>query len=114
MIIKSWSFFEKQTILQSQLKLLFGNLSGNAIKYSPANSTLKISIKEGIFSIKDEDIGIEKHKEKEILEKFKRGTEYFGGFGVGLNIVKSICEAYGITMELNSVINEGIEFKLHM
>jgi two-component system OmpR family sensor kinase len=99
-------------IPEAQLKLLFGNLIGNAIKYSPANSTLKLYIKEGIFSIKDEGIGIEKSKQKEIFGKFKRGTAYSGGFGVGLSIVKSICDEYGIKIELDSVEDEGTEFRL--
>jgi two-component system OmpR family sensor kinase len=100
------------TIPESQLKLLFGNLIGNAIKYSPANSTLKLSINEGVFSIKDEGIGIEENKQKEIFGKFKRGTAYSGGFGVGLSIVKSICDEYGIVKELDSVEDEGTEFRL--
>ena len=100
------------TIPEAQLKLLFGNLIGNAIKYSPANSKMKLQIKNGVFSIKDQGIGIEGKKQKEIFKKFKRGTEYSGGFGVGLSIVKSICEEYGIGIALDSVPDKGTEFKL--
>jgi len=101
------------SIPQAQLKLLYGNLIGNAIKYSPANSTLKLSIKGGVFSIEDEGIGIEESKQKDIFEKFKRGTEYSGGFGVGLSIVKSICDEYSIKLELDSKLDEGTEFRLY-
>jgi len=97
------------TIPKPQLKLLFGNLIGNAIKYSPAHSTLIITLKEGIFCIKDEGIGIATEKQKEIFKKFKR---YSGGFGVGLNIVKSICDTYGIDLSLHSTLDVGTEFKL--
>jgi len=100
------------TIPEAQLKLLFGNLIGNAIKYSPANSTLKLQIKNGVFRIKDQGIGIEEKRQKEIFKKFKRGTEYSGGFGVGLSIVKSICEEYGIGLSLDSAPDKGTEFKL--
>ncbi|RUM76261.1 MAG: sensor histidine kinase [Sulfurovum sp.] len=100
------------TIPKPQLKLLFGNLIGNAIKYSPAHSTLIITLKEGIFCIKDEGIGIATEKQKEIFKKFKRATEYSGGFGVGLNIVKSICDTYGIDLSLHSTLDVGTEFKL--
>lgn len=100
------------TIPETQLQLLFGNLIGNAIKYSPRGSTITLRLKKGIFSIKDEGIGIEDKKQKEIFKRFKRGTDYSGGFGVGLNIVKSICDEYGINVELDSVLDQGTEFRL--
>jgi two-component system OmpR family sensor kinase len=98
---------------QAQLKLLYGNLIGNAIKYSPAKTTIKLSIKDGVFTIKDEGIGIEEEKQKEIFEKYKRGTGYSGGFGVGLSIVKSICDEYGIVIELDSNLGKGTEVRLY-
>jgi len=97
---------------ESQATLLFGNLIGNAIKYSSPKSTITIRLKDKLLSIKDEGIGIEDDKQKEIFEKFKRGTEYSGGFGVGLNIVKSICDEYGIKIAVESVIDKGTKFKL--
>lgn len=100
------------TMPQPQATLLFGNLIGNAIKYSSPKSTITITLKDKKFSIKDEGIGIEKEKQKEIFDKFKRGTEYSGGFGVGLSIVKSICDTYGIEIELTSVLGEGTVFSL--
>jgi len=100
------------TIPEAQLQLLFGNLIGNAIKYSPRGTTITLRLKEGVFSIKDEGIGIDHDKQKDIFKRFKRGTEYSGGFGVGLNIVKSICDEYGIEIELDSAPNEGTEFRL--
>jgi two-component system OmpR family sensor kinase len=100
------------TIPEAQLQLLFGNLIGNAIKYSPAGSVITLKLQKGIFSIKDEGIGIELSKQKEIFKKFKRGTEYSGGFGVGLSIVKSICDEYAIAIALDSAPQKGTEFRL--
>ena len=102
----------KYVIPNSQLKLLLGNLIGNAIKYSPQKSTVMISLKDRILTIKDEGIGIEPDKQKEIFDKFKRGTAYSGGFGVGLSIVKSICDKYGIKIALYSKKDEGTAFTL--
>lgn len=99
-------------ISQSQATLLFGNLIGNAIKYSHVRSTIRIVLKDRYFTIKDEGVGIEKSKQKEIFEKFKRGTAYSGGFGVGLSIVKSICDRYGIEIKLESEIEKGSAFIL--
>lgn len=98
---------------ESQATLLFGNLIGNAIKYSSPKSSIRVILEDKIFTIKDEGIGIDPQKQKEIFEKFKRGTAYSGGFGVGLSIVKSICEEYGIQIELDSVPDVGTEFRLY-
>jgi len=62
--------------------------------------------------IEDEGIGIDKSKQKEIFTKFKRATAYSGGFGVGLSIVKSICDMYGIILSLKSTLNVGTTFTL--
>jgi len=99
---------------ESQITLLFGNLIGNAIKYSSPRSKITVSLKDRILTIKDEGIGIDPEKQKEIFEKFKRGTDYSGGFGVGLNIVKSICDEYGIKIELDSELGVGTEFRLYL
>ena len=105
---------ETQCVIpRSQLTLLLGNLIGNAIKYSSPRSTITILLKGRVLKIIDEGIGIEADKQKEIFEKFKRGTEYSGGFGVGLSIVKSICDAYGIQIELDSTVDVGTEFRLY-
>ncbi len=99
-------------IPEEQASLLFGNLIGNAIKYSSPNSKVDIVLENNLLSIKDEGIGIAPEKQKEIFETFKRGTEYSGGFGVGLSIVKRICDEYGIGITLDSTLNEGTTFTL--
>ncbi|RUM72526.1 MAG: hypothetical protein DSZ10_04820 [Sulfurovum sp.] len=99
-------------IPEAQAILLFGNLIGNAIKYSSPNSTITIDLHHSVLRIKDEGIGIAPEKQQEIFEKFRRGTEYSGGFGVGLSIVKHICMEYGIGITLDSVSGDGTEFRL--
>ena len=99
-------------IPEAQATLLFGNLIGNAIKYSSPKSKIEIVLKDNVLIIKDEGIGIEEAQQKKIFEKFKRGTEYSGGFGVGLSIVKSICDEYGIEISLESKIDSGTTFRL--
>ena len=99
---------------ENKMTLLFGNLIGNAIKYSSRKSTIQIRLKNRVFTIKDKGIGIEKNKQKEIFKKFKRVTNYSGGFGVGLSIVKSICDEYNIKIELDSDTGKGTEFRLYL
>ena len=103
----------KYMISSEHATLLFGNLIGNAIKYSPRKSSIAIVLEKGKFAIRDEGIGIAPEKIKVIFERFKRGTEYSGGFGVGLNIVKTICDRYDIRIEVDSTLNRGTEFRLN-
>lgn len=106
--IEEYSF----TISKTQLQLIFSNLIGNAIKYSPPRSAIRLSLKNGLFTIEDEGIGIAEEKQKEIFKRFKRGTIYSGGFGVGLNIVENICTQYSINLTMQSTLDKGTGFYL--
>lgn len=96
----------------TRMELLFSNLLSNAIKYSMPNTTIKLTLKENFFTIKDEGVGIEKDKLDEIFELYKRGSNLAGGFGVGLSIVKQICNESKIKMDVSSKIGEGSKFEL--
>ena len=87
---------------EPKLSMLFGNLISNAIKYSLPESTIEISLKEGLFSIEDHGIGIEEDKLSQIFEPYNRQTKYAGGFGVGLSIVQKVCQEYGISIDVSS------------
>ena len=91
---------------------LINNLLSNAIKYSYNNKTVTIILKETRLTIIDEGIGISKENQQEILKRYKRGTELIGGFGIGLDIVNSICKAYDIELTIESKIGYGSSFTL--
>ena len=100
-------------ILDTRAELLFSNLLSNAIKYSMPNTTITITLKEGYFSIEDEGVGIAKEKLEEIFKLYKRGSNLAGGFGVGLSIVKQICDEFAIKVEVNSELGKGSCFRLY-
>ena len=100
------------TIPEAQATLLFGNLISNAIKYSCTKSKIVITLKDGIIHITDEGIGIKETQQEMIFKKFKRATTYSGGFGIGLSIVKSICDEYGIDVSIYSEVTKGTTFRL--
>nr|WP_081444031.1 ATP-binding protein [Sulfurimonas gotlandica] len=77
-----------------------------------ADTTISIVLKEGYFSIEDEGVGIEKEKLNEIFELYKRGSTLAGGFGVGLNIVKQICDEFKIEILVSSEYEVGSKFEL--
>lgn len=98
--------------VSSRIELLFSNLISNAIKYSMPNTTITIMLRDGYFSIKDEGVGIAQEKLQMIFELYERDSQIAGGFGVGLSIVKKICDEFGIDIEVVSELEKGSCFKL--
>lgn len=96
-----------------ELQRIIDNNLTNAIKYSPPQTTIEVHLSEkeaGLcFSVKDQGVGI-KEVDK-IFERHYRGDIYKGGFGIGLSIVKSICDKYGIVIEVKSEEKSGSEFR---
>ena len=98
--------------VSTRVELLFSNLISNAIKYSMPNTTITITLKSGFFSIEDEGVGIAKDKLKEIFKLYERSSNLAGGFGVGLSIVKQICDEFAIDIEVTSELEKGSCFTL--
>ena len=92
-------------------KLLFSNLLSNALKYSMPNKSVKLTLMKEGFVIEDEGVGIAKEKLTKIFDLYERASKQAGGFGVGLSIVKQICDEAGIKIEVDSKLNQGTAFK---
>lgn len=101
-------------LLQSALN----NLIDNAVKYSPAGSTITIETlqKPGYVGIAviDHGIGIApKHQEKVFDEYFRVSPEgTTTGIGLGLALVKEIAKAHKGYIDLKSKINQGSTFTI--
>lgn len=91
---------------------LFNNLISNAIKYNHINGTIKIVLKNSELLIEDNGMGIAQKSIPDIFKRYVRATREQGGFGIGLNIVEHICEAYHITIDVQSQLNQGSSFRL--
>lgn len=98
--------------VESRIELLFSNLISNAIKYSMPDTSIMIELKQGHFLIKDEGVGIQAQKIHDIFKAYERNSNLAGGFGVGLSIVKEICDTYGIDIEVASELGVGSSFTL--
>ena len=92
---------------KDEIFLLFGNLISNAIKYSHRDTHIDIIIDGDRIAICDEGIGIDRKKVASIFQKFERATATGGGFGIGLNVVKRICNEYGIKIKIDTQEGSG-------
>ena len=88
------------------------NLISNAIKYNKRSGNIFITLRKNHFVIQDNGIGIESEKVSEIFERYARFNTSEGGFGIGLNIVKSIIEEYHLKIDVKSVLGEGTTIRV--
>ena len=97
---------------KSSAHRLIDNLLSNAIKYSDVEDSIFITLKENVLEVRDTGIGIDKKVQEDIFKRYNRANEERGGFGLGLNIVLSICKQYKIKIALKSKKGEGSSFIL--
>ncbi len=102
---------------ETQLRQLFQNLVGNAIKFrgekpptihigtEPVNNGWK-------FTVKDNGIGIETKYYERIFQVFQRlhGRNEYSGNGIGLAVCKKIVERHGGSITVESNPGEGTTF----
>lgn len=96
----------------TQLQRVIDNNLSNAIKYSREEGKIDIFLigmeDHCLMSFKDYGVGIE--DVNRIFERYYRENRDKGGFGIGLNIVKSIIDKAGIELQIDSVHGEGSTF----
>lgn len=103
-----------------KLQQVLFNILGNAVKFSPENSEIKISAKRNqdtvVITIKDEGIGIPKKYHKKIFEKFFQVENFMSkteaSTGLGLAISKEFVKMHGGEIEVQSEVNKGTLFTI--
>jgi heavy metal sensor kinase len=96
------------------------NLIDNAVKYAPADSTIRVLVRERIDAIEiavtDEGAGITPENRARLTERFFRPDRgrgrQSGGFGLGLSITKAYMRVLGGTLEYEPAQPQGSTFRL--
>jgi signal transduction histidine kinase len=95
---------------------VFLNIIENAIKYSPADSTVEITAasdgREATTEIRDHGAGIKPEDLERVFDRFYRGdiARKMPGTGLGLSIAKAITEAHGGKISVKSEYGSGSSF----
>ena len=101
-----------------RLRQVFLNLLTNAIKYTPDNGRVSITLsldgKNVVTTITDTGIGMDSEHLEAIFDRFyridKTRNRNDGGSGLGLAIVKWIVEAHHGSVQVNSSPGQGSSF----
>ncbi|MEY4504108.1 MAG: hypothetical protein RL154_401 [Pseudomonadota bacterium] len=95
-----------------KMQIVIDNLLSNAIKYNKKGGKVFVELNFEYLSVRDEGIGIGTQKIDDIFARYARFDSATGGFGLGLSIVKSICDEYKIKIVVESQTDEGTTFRL--
>lgn len=100
---------------RSRLDQVITNLLGNAVKYGLGRPIeVVLTADEGWveLSIRDEGIGVKPEDRQRIFERFERAVSErnYGGFGLGLWIVRALVEAHGGSVTVDSDGGRGSKF----
>lgn len=113
-------YLEPMLLDKERMKEVMINLISNAIKYSPNGGEVRVAM--NVFErnlridVTDQGMGISDENLAKIFDQFYRVdsslTAEISGTGLGLTIVKSIIEAHGGSIRVESKVGAGSTFSI--
>ena len=82
------------------------------IKYSNLGGLIEINLTQKKLEIANSGEGISSAIKDKIYDRYTRFNKDQGGFGIGLNLVKKVCENNGISISCHSQENAKTTFIL--
>ena len=115
----------KETVAGDRASLmeLVAILLDNAVKYSPADSTIKLTGRRSgvstLVSVADQGVGINASDLPFIFHRFyradrSRSKEQIEGYGLGLSIAKRIADLHNGTISAESTPGKGSTFRVKL
>lgn len=90
----------------------------NAVKFSPEGSCIRLGWQYHLnsrkmeFYVEDDGIGIPVYKHSEVFGLFWKNDEFVPGIGIGLSLVRTLAEAMGGEVDLDSRAGVGSRFSV--
>ena len=95
---------------------IFGNIIRNAIRYNREGGSISVLLTGEAFTVSDTGIGIAEEDLPRIFDRFytvdKSHNGKNGGFGLGLSVVKKLCQKQGWQLTVKSKPQEGSTFRI--
>lgn len=101
-----------------RFKQIVINLVTNSIKYTKPGGWVSVAaaLVDGCIrvTVTDNGCGMEKHRIEDAVKKFNRlhpvlNSDFQGGLGLGLSIVKAYCDLHGASLTIESELGRGTE-----
>ncbi|HKN65237.1 MAG TPA: PAS domain S-box protein [Gemmatimonadaceae bacterium] len=106
------------------LRQILINLAGNALRFTHKGQVVLSLIADPVthapirIDVRDTGIGIPADRQRAIFEPFEQAdsttSRAYGGTGLGLSIARSLCDAIGYRLSLESVVGSGSTFSVHL
>jgi CheY-like chemotaxis protein len=115
--VSQWVLSDRQLLNQ-----IIINLVSNAIKFTDAEKSVTMSLGQKgsdiLISVADEGIGMNEEQASRVFSPFEQADNSirreFGGTGLGLSIVKKICDLMKGSIEVDSQLGKGSEFRVQI
>ena len=107
---------------EALLRRAISNLTDNALKFTPSGGQVTLTLKqldgEALIEVSDSGIGIPDDQREMIFREFYQignaNRDRAKGLGLGLSIVRRLCNLIGARLSVQSVVGQGSRFTISL